>query len=134
MSARIADTDFLDRLDRRQVLFGSGDALDVEIGFKQNYEADDVAMGTSALSPQADISRYWKRAKLTAKATAQWRSNPSPPIVSSKTGISAVRAGDFRGTLVKVADFRSSETIRIYANSPENAGFSHRRCQLSLVE
>lgn len=39
MSARIADTDFLDRLDRREVLFGSGDALDVEITFKQNYDA-----------------------------------------------------------------------------------------------
>ena len=33
--------------------------------------------------------------KAPANPTAQWRSNPSPPVVSSKTGISAVRAGDF---------------------------------------
>ena len=38
ISAPIADRDFLDRLDRREHLFGAGDALDVEITFKQNYD------------------------------------------------------------------------------------------------
>ena len=38
ISAPIADTGFLDKLDRREILFGSGDALDVEITLKQNYE------------------------------------------------------------------------------------------------
>ena len=46
------------------------------------------------------ISRW--RPKCTAAPTAQWRSNPSPPIVSSKTGISAVMAGDFQEILAKV--------------------------------
>lgn len=41
----------------------------------------------------------------TAAPTAQWRSNLSPPIVSPKTGISTIGAGDFRRILVKVADF-----------------------------
>jgi hypothetical protein len=39
ISAPIADADFLNRLDRREVLFGSGDALDVEISFKQNFDS-----------------------------------------------------------------------------------------------
>jgi hypothetical protein len=39
ISAPIADTGFLDKLDRREILFGSGDALDVEITLKQNENA-----------------------------------------------------------------------------------------------
>jgi hypothetical protein len=39
ISAPITDTDFLDRLDRREHLLGAGDALDVEITFKQAYDA-----------------------------------------------------------------------------------------------
>jgi hypothetical protein len=29
---------FLDQLDRREILFGSGDALDVEIMYKQSFD------------------------------------------------------------------------------------------------
>ena len=32
-SAPIADRDFLDRLERREILLGAGDALDAEITF-----------------------------------------------------------------------------------------------------
>jgi hypothetical protein len=35
ISAPITDKDFLDRLDRREYLLGAGDALDVEITFRQ---------------------------------------------------------------------------------------------------
>lgn len=38
ISAPIKDQQFLHRLDRREVLFGAGDAIDVEITFKQNYD------------------------------------------------------------------------------------------------
>jgi hypothetical protein len=38
VSAPIADGDFLDRIERREVLLGAGDALDVEIAFKQRYD------------------------------------------------------------------------------------------------
>lgn len=38
VSAPISDTSFLDQLDRREVLLGAGDALDVELSFKQNYD------------------------------------------------------------------------------------------------
>src|SRR5262245_43532285 len=48
-----------------------------------------------------------------ANPTIQWRSRRSPPIVSLKTGISAVWAGDFRDILAKVADLGSLETIQI---------------------
>src|SRR5690242_3542065 len=46
-----------------------------------------------------------KRSLAAATPTTQWRSNPSPPIVSSKTGISAVRTGDFWEILAEVTDF-----------------------------
>ncbi|MFG3596489.1 hypothetical protein ACFXS9_32135 [Bradyrhizobium sp. RDI18] len=39
MSAPIRDTAFLDKLDRREILFGSGDALDVELTFKQQFDS-----------------------------------------------------------------------------------------------
>lgn len=42
ISAPIVDTDFLERLHRREHLIGVGDALDVEIVFKQNF---DPALG-----------------------------------------------------------------------------------------
>lgn len=38
VSAPIADSDFLDALDRRALLLGAGDALDVEITFTQSYD------------------------------------------------------------------------------------------------
>ena len=38
ISAPIRDPSFLDRLDRREILFGSGDALDVEIVYKQSFD------------------------------------------------------------------------------------------------
>jgi hypothetical protein len=38
VSAPIADQDFLDKLERRELLLGAGDALDVEIAFKQRYD------------------------------------------------------------------------------------------------
>jgi hypothetical protein len=38
ISAPITDTDFLDRLQRREHLLGAGDALDVEITFKQFFD------------------------------------------------------------------------------------------------
>jgi hypothetical protein len=40
VSAPIADQDFLDRLERRELLLGAGDALDVEIAFKQRYDGE----------------------------------------------------------------------------------------------
>jgi hypothetical protein len=38
LSAPISDKDFLDQLDRREHLLGSGDALDVELTYKQIFE------------------------------------------------------------------------------------------------
>lgn len=38
LSAPIADREFLDQLDRRDHLIGSGDALDVEITYKQTFD------------------------------------------------------------------------------------------------
>jgi len=38
ISAPIRDPSFLDRLDRREILFGSGDALDVEIVYRQHFD------------------------------------------------------------------------------------------------
>jgi hypothetical protein len=38
VSAPISDTIFLDKVDRREVLLGAGDALDAELTFKQNYD------------------------------------------------------------------------------------------------
>jgi hypothetical protein len=38
ISAPITDKEFLDRLDRREHLLGSGDALDVEITYKQEFD------------------------------------------------------------------------------------------------
>jgi hypothetical protein len=38
LSAPIFDPDFLDQLDRREILLGAGDALDVEISFKQVFD------------------------------------------------------------------------------------------------
>jgi hypothetical protein len=52
ISAPIADKDFLDKLDRREVLFGSGDALDVEFTFKQNY---DTALGVWVNDPNSFV-------------------------------------------------------------------------------
>jgi hypothetical protein len=40
ISAPIADKDFLDQLDRREHLLGSGDALDAELTYKQTLEAE----------------------------------------------------------------------------------------------
>jgi hypothetical protein len=40
ISAPIADEAFLDRLDRREVLIGAGDALDAVMTFKQNFDDD----------------------------------------------------------------------------------------------
>ena len=39
ISAPIVDKDFLDRIERREYLIGTGDALDVEITFKQTFDA-----------------------------------------------------------------------------------------------
>jgi hypothetical protein len=50
ISAPIAGTDFLDRLDRREHLLGAGDALDVEITFKQNF---DPALGVYVTEPNS---------------------------------------------------------------------------------
>jgi hypothetical protein len=52
ISAPIADTGFLDKLDRREILFGSGDALDVEITLKQNYES---ALGVWVNDPNSFV-------------------------------------------------------------------------------
>ena len=52
ISAPIADTEFLNKLDRREILFGSGDALDVEITFKQNY---DSALGIFVNDPNSFV-------------------------------------------------------------------------------
>jgi hypothetical protein len=38
ISAPIVDRDFLDRIERREYLIGAGDALDVEITFKQSFD------------------------------------------------------------------------------------------------
>jgi hypothetical protein len=38
ISAPISDTEFLDQLDRREFLLGTGDALDVEITYKQTFD------------------------------------------------------------------------------------------------
>jgi hypothetical protein len=43
LSAPLVDEDFLANLDRREYLIGAGDALDVIIGFKQNF---DEGLGT----------------------------------------------------------------------------------------
>ena len=50
ISAPISDRDFLDRLDRREHLLGSGDALDVEITYKQTY---DPAIGVYVNDPNS---------------------------------------------------------------------------------
>jgi hypothetical protein len=52
LSAPIADTAFLDKLDRRDILFGAGDALDVEITFKQHY---DSALGVWVNDPNSFV-------------------------------------------------------------------------------
>lgn len=38
ISAPIVDVEFLDKLDRREFLIGSGDALDVTITYRQQYD------------------------------------------------------------------------------------------------
>jgi hypothetical protein len=40
ISAPITDANFLDRIDRHEVVFGAGDALDAEIGYSQTYSPD----------------------------------------------------------------------------------------------
>jgi hypothetical protein len=40
VSAPMSDADFLDRIDRHEVVFGAGDALDVEISFKQIFSPE----------------------------------------------------------------------------------------------
>jgi hypothetical protein len=37
ISAPITDREFLDRIDRHEVTFGAGDALDVEISYRQTF-------------------------------------------------------------------------------------------------
>jgi hypothetical protein len=39
VSAPIKDNDFLDAIAKRKYLIGAGDALDVEISFKQTFDA-----------------------------------------------------------------------------------------------
>src|SRR4051794_2736761 len=39
ISAPISDADFLSKLENREILLGSGDALDVEIKFKQRFDS-----------------------------------------------------------------------------------------------
>lgn len=48
----LADTNFLDLLDRRELLLGAGDALDVELTFKQNY---DKTLGVWINNPQSFV-------------------------------------------------------------------------------
>lgn len=38
ISAPISDREFLDQLDRREFLLGAGDALDVEITYRQAFD------------------------------------------------------------------------------------------------
>lgn len=52
ISAPIADADFLNKLDRREILFGAGDALDVEITFKQNF---DSSLGVFVNDPNSFV-------------------------------------------------------------------------------
>jgi len=52
LSAPVADKDFLDRLDRREHLLGSGDALDVEITYRQRFEA---ALGVYVNDPASFV-------------------------------------------------------------------------------
>lgn len=52
VSAPISDAAFLDKLDRREVLLGAGDALDVELHFKQNY---DVALSVWINDPASYV-------------------------------------------------------------------------------
>jgi hypothetical protein len=40
ISAPITDTDFLDRIRRHDVVFGAGDAIDVEINYRQTFSPD----------------------------------------------------------------------------------------------
>ncbi len=40
ISAPITDTDFLARIRRHEVVFGAGDAMDVEINYRQTFSAD----------------------------------------------------------------------------------------------
>lgn len=40
ISAPITDADFLDRIDRHEVVFGAGDALDVEVTYTQTYSPE----------------------------------------------------------------------------------------------
>src|SRR5262249_13002648 len=40
ISAPISDSEFLDRIDRHEVLFGAGDALDVEISYMQTFSPE----------------------------------------------------------------------------------------------
>ena len=52
LSAPIADRDFLDQLDRREHLLGSGDAPDVEITYKQKF---DPALGVYVNDPNSFV-------------------------------------------------------------------------------
>jgi hypothetical protein len=54
VSAPIADRDFLDRIERRDVLLGAGDALDVEITFKQHY---DTTLGVFVIACAKSFSK-----------------------------------------------------------------------------
>jgi hypothetical protein len=52
LSAPIADKEFLDQLDRREHLLGSGDALDVELTYKQTF---DSALGVYVNDPNSFV-------------------------------------------------------------------------------
>jgi hypothetical protein len=52
ISAPIGDKDFLDQLDRREHLLGAGDALDVEITYKQ---ALDKKLGVYVNDPNSFV-------------------------------------------------------------------------------
>ena len=69
------------------------------------YSMSIALRGKGSDLPVAD------RPEATATPTTQWGSNQSPSIVSTKMGISAVWAGDFRQILAKVAVFWRLETL-----------------------
>lgn len=52
ISAPISDPKFLDSIDRREVLLGAGDALDVEVTFRQNF---DTAIGVYVNDPKSFV-------------------------------------------------------------------------------
>ncbi len=52
ISAPISDWEFLDQLDRREILLGAGDALDVEISFKQTF---DPSLGVYVNDPNSFV-------------------------------------------------------------------------------